>query len=76
MVDIKFLKWEVVLKIPIQRVEGAKETYIGLIDIKKREQKYSIGKLIHSLEPIKKGDRLKWVSERDFRKLKKKYKIK
>lgn len=55
---------------------GAKETYVGLIDIKKREQEYSIGKLIHSLEPIKKGDSLKWVSERDFRKLKNKYKIK
>lgn len=55
---------------------GAKETYIGLIDIKKREEKYSIGKLIHSLEPIQIGDQMKWLSEKNFRKMKKKYKIK
>ena len=55
---------------------GSKENYMGLIDIRKREEKYSIGKIIHSVGTIQIGDQLKWVSEKNFKKLKKKYNIK
>lgn len=55
---------------------GSQKSYIGLIDIKDRQDKYSIGKIIHSIGQIAPGDEIEWLSESNFRKLKKKYKIK
>ena len=54
---------------------GAQKTYIGLVDIDKREEKYSTGKIVHSLQPIQTGDQLQNISSREYKKFQKKYKL-
>lgn len=55
---------------------GAEETYIGMIQIESRAEKYSIGKIIHKAGTVNVGDELKPLSSKKFRSLKKKYKVK
>jgi hypothetical protein len=55
---------------------GAEETYIGMIQIESRAAKYSIGKILHKAGTINVGDTLQPLSNKQFRSLKKKYKVK